>query len=107
MDVLEVFASLRGQSNVTSQTPVLRYSEEPDRMSKNPALRSNSEPASLVSAILVVKPLFNWERHDAILVATDAAHHLAPGAVRESGILGASPVTRNGRGTRISTVSVG
>src|SRR5665213_875058 len=27
-------------------TPVLRYSEEPDRASKNPALRSTSEPAS-------------------------------------------------------------
>ena len=30
-------------------TPVLRYSEEPDWMSKNPALRSTSEPASSVN----------------------------------------------------------
>ena len=30
-------------------TPTLRYSEEPDRLSKNPALRSTSEPASPVN----------------------------------------------------------
>src|SRR5665213_1617925 len=34
------------QSDHSLLTPVLRYSEEPDRIAKNPALRSTSEPAS-------------------------------------------------------------
>src|ERR1019366_9372790 len=38
-------------------TPVLRYSEEPDRLSKNPALRSTSEPASLVNTRVMQMPL--------------------------------------------------
>ena len=34
------------RNSFITPTPVLRYSEEPDRMSENPALRSTSEPAS-------------------------------------------------------------
>jgi hypothetical protein len=52
------------------QTPVLKYSEEPDRTPENPALRSTSEPASgvgqiggIISALLAIAAawaLFAW-----------------------------------------------
>ncbi|HZK82558.1 MAG TPA: 2-oxo acid dehydrogenase subunit E2, partial [Humisphaera sp.] len=41
-----VIPSNKRTSGLVTPTPVLRYSEEPDRTPKNPALRSTSEPAS-------------------------------------------------------------
>ena len=46
--VIDISAD-RIRSGFITSTPVLRYSEVPDRMSKNPALRSTSEPASSVN----------------------------------------------------------
>ena len=40
------FANVRLTSRLANPTPVLRYSEEPDRPSNNPALRTTSETAS-------------------------------------------------------------
>jgi hypothetical protein len=55
-------AILPGGGELTSSsitpTPVLRYSEEPDRTPKNPALRSTSEPASSANTP-TTKPLAN------------------------------------------------
>ncbi|HZK81041.1 MAG TPA: glycerol-3-phosphate dehydrogenase/oxidase [Humisphaera sp.] len=46
------------RGDLSTPTPVLRYSEEPDRTSKNPALRSTSEPASSVNS-QALKPLLS------------------------------------------------
>ena len=48
--LLEVLESWFGTGSVT-QTPVLRYSEEPDSAPNDPALRSTSEPASVNASV--------------------------------------------------------
>jgi len=48
--VFQIVGAWNPRGELHHPTPVLRYSEEPDRSSKNPALRSTSEPASSANA---------------------------------------------------------
>jgi pyruvate/2-oxoglutarate dehydrogenase complex dihydrolipoamide acyltransferase (E2) component len=99
------------QHSVSKSTPVLRYSEEPDHSPKNPALRSTSEPASVV-----MKPLhdglpdrpveFDSARFSKKAAALLAQHKLDPALFEKRGLVREEDV-QNFIGGKVTAVAPG